>query len=66
MDWLLAPRMVPLLIVLGAPLAGAIITQFIKALKPRVQVFRAWVIATYVVMVIQAIAMFFALGSVTQ
>ncbi len=63
MDFLLTPRTIPLIIVIGAPVAGAVITLAIKGFKPDVRVTRTWVITTYVLMVVQAVGMFFALPS---
>ena len=63
MDFLLTPRAIPLIIVIGAPVAGAVITLAIKGFKPDVQVTRTWVITTYVLMVVQAVGMLFALPS---
>jgi len=62
-DFLLTPRTIPLIIVIGAPVAGAVITLAIKGFKPDVRVTRTWVITTYVLMVVQAVGMFFALPS---
>ena len=60
---MLTPRTIPLIIVVGAPVAGAVITLAIKGFKPDVRVTRTWVITTYVLMVVQAVGMFFALPS---
>jgi len=62
MDAFLTPRFIPLIIVIGAPIAGLVITQLIRAFKPTVPAKPTWVIASYVLMLIQAIGMYFALS----
>ncbi len=62
MDAFFTPRLVPLFIVIGTPIAGAVITLLIRAFKPSAPVKPTWVITTYVLMVVQAVGMYFALS----
>jgi len=58
----LAPSIVPLVIVIGAPLAGAVITLLIRLFNPGIEVKRTWVISSYVLMLIQAVGTYFAMS----